>query len=229
MKLVELSKMKTVKSYLSNNFPFSCKVFGLVQRVLMEAELGENGDTKFVYVDDDTENMNCVAVLHNADLEHKKKCNITCFVGSLNNEVSVDRICKLIEKLGYEDVVMGGLEAQLALRIGKNLAAPTTSSLSSSSSSSSTSTSTSSSSSSLLYNTSYSSCPYGLFVQESRVSMEMSLPPLGYELGELRLEDAAKINATWPYRSQGSEEMIRGMIENTTSTGAYYKGELVAW
>ena len=188
MKLVELSKMKTVKSYLSNNFPFSCKVFGLVQRVLMEAELGENGDTKFVYVDDDTENMNCVAVLHNADLEHKKKCNITCFVGSLNNEVSVDRICKLIEKLGYEDVVMGGLEAQLALRIGENLAAPTTPSLSYSSSSSS--------SSSMLYNTSYSSCPYGLFVQESRVSMEMSLPPLGYELGELRLEDAAKINAT---------------------------------
>ena len=217
MKLVDFSKMELIRSFLSRNLPSSCKTFGLVQTLLQDIK--ENGasikTSKFVFVDS-VDDINGVVVLHNADLKEKKRCNITCFVQSVATEDVVNRICRLVECLRFENVVMGGLESQLASEISKTLPAPMPSSSSPSSSSS-------------LYDVSYSSCPYGCFVRELPIALEAPRPPTGYRLGQLRVEDAEKVNASWPYRSEGSEEMIRNMIRNTTCTGAYYENVLVAW
>ena len=81
MKLVDISKMEIVRSFLFRNLPSSCKAFGLIQRLLRDAKESNAavGNAGFVYVDD-INDVNGVAVLHNADLKQKKKCNITCFV-----------------------------------------------------------------------------------------------------------------------------------------------------
>ena len=212
MKLVDFSKMELIKSFLSCNLPSSSKSYGLVQTLLQEIKNSTSIKTpKFVFVDN-IDDMNGVVVLHNADLKEKKRCNITCYVQSVATKDVVDRICRLVEHLRFENVVMGGLESQLASEISKTLPALLPSSSSSS-----------------LYDISYSSCPYGCFVRESPIALEAPRPPTGYRLGQLRVEDAEKVNASWPYRSEGSEEMIKTMINNTTCTGAYYENVLVAW